>query len=76
MKAITNLVGILLIIFGIVSLGYRGITYNKQEDIAKIGSVKVTANEEKTIFLPPVFGGVALAAGIALVVIGRMGRRD
>jgi vacuolar-type H+-ATPase subunit I/STV1 len=74
MKTITNIVGILLIIFGIVSLGYQGITYNKQEDVAKIGSVKITANEEKTIFLPPVFGGIALVAGLALVVIARMGK--
>jgi hypothetical protein len=76
MKALTNIVGIILILFGLISLGYRGITYNKQEDIAKIGSLKVTANEEKTIFLPPVFGGVSLAAGIALVIIGRMGRKN
>jgi hypothetical protein len=76
MKAITNLVGILLIILGLISLGYNGFTYNKQEDVAKIGSLKVTANEQKTVFLPPLFGGVALVAGIALVIIGRMGSKN
>ncbi|MES2218323.1 MAG: DUF3185 domain-containing protein [Pseudomonadota bacterium] len=76
MKALTNIVGILLIVLGIVSLGYRGFTYNKQEDIAKIGSVKITADEQKTVFLPPIFGGIALVAGIALVVIGRMGNKS
>jgi hypothetical protein len=75
MKVLTNLVGILLIIVGIISLGYHGITYNKQEDVAKLGDLKVTANEEHTIFLPPVLGGVSLAAGIALVIIGRMGKK-
>jgi hypothetical protein len=76
MKSLTNVVGILLIILGIISLGYKGFSYNKQEDVAKIGSVKVTANEEKTVSLPPIFGGVALAAGIALVIIGRLGSKN
>jgi len=76
MKAITNLVGILLIILGIISLGYNGFSYNKQEDVAKIGSLKITADEKKTVFLPPIFGGIALVAGIALVVIGRMGNKN
>jgi hypothetical protein len=75
MKNITNIIGIILIIIGILSLGYKGITYTKQEDIAKIGDVKLTANENKTIFLPPLFGGVSLVAGIALVIIARMGQK-
>jgi nitrate reductase alpha subunit len=71
MKAFTTLVGILLIILGIISLGYHGITYTKQEEVAKLGDLKVTANTEKTIFLPPMLGGVSLAAGVILVLIAR-----
>jgi hypothetical protein len=75
MKTLTSVIGIILIVIGIISLGYRTITYTKQEDVAKIGSLKVTADEDKTIFLPPIFGGVSLAAGIALVVISRLGQK-
>ena len=71
MKSFTTLVGILLIILGIVSLGYRGITYTKQEEVARLGDLKVTANTEKTIFLPPMLGGVSLVAGVILVLIAR-----
>lgn len=71
MKSIVSIVGIALIIFGVVGLGYQGFTYTKQEKIAEIGELKITADTEKTIHFPPLLGGLALAAGIILVVVGR-----
>jgi len=71
MKAITSLVGILLIVVGIAALAYQGISYTKQEKIAQIGGVQVTANTQKTVYLPPILGGLSFVAGLALVFIGR-----
>jgi uncharacterized membrane protein len=76
MKAITSIVvGILLIIVGISVLAYQGFSYTKQEKIMQIGSVQVIANTEKTVYLPPVLGGLSLVAGVALVLIGRRYRK-
>lgn len=74
MKALTNIIGILLVLVGIISLGYHGFTYKKQEDVAKLGDLKITANKDETVFIPPAVGGVSLAAGIVLIVIGRLGK--
>lgn len=71
MKSIINLVGILLIVFGIIVLGYQGMTYTKKEKIAEIGDLQVTANTEKTIYFPPVVGGLSLVAGVILILAGR-----
>jgi uncharacterized membrane protein YidH (DUF202 family) len=71
MKALTNIVGILLILLGIISLAYRGINYTTQEDVIKVGDLKVTANTEKTFNLPPMVGGVSIAVGVILVLIAR-----
>lgn len=71
MKSITSIVGIVLIIFGIVILGYQGFTYTQREQIAQIGELKITADTEKTVYFPPIVGGLALVAGIVLVVVGR-----
>lgn len=65
------LFGIILIIAGIVALGYQGFTYTKREPIVQIGDLKVTADTEKTVYLPPYLGGAAIVAGIVLVVVGR-----
>jgi uncharacterized membrane protein HdeD (DUF308 family) len=66
-----RLVGIILIILGILALVYQGIQYTTREKILDIGSLKVSADTKKTIPLPPVVGGVALVAGIALILLDR-----
>ena len=64
------LVGIILIVLGVAALAYRGITYTTQEEVAKIGPLEAKVEREKTIPLPPVLGGLALATGVVLVVLG------
>jgi uncharacterized membrane protein len=69
MKPIT-VVGIALIALGVVALAYQGITYTTHEKVLKIGPLEATKETEKTIPLPPILGGFALAGGIVLVIIG------
>jgi len=63
-------VGIFLIILGIVTLTYQGITYTTREKVLQIGPLEATKKTEKTIPLPPLLGGIALGAGILLIIIG------
>jgi uncharacterized membrane protein len=65
-----TLVGIALIVLGIVAFAYQGITYTSREKIIDIGPIHATADTQKTIPLSPLLGGLALAGGIALVVVG------
>ena len=66
-----KLVGFILIVLGVLALVYQGIQYTTKEKIVDIGSIKISADTEKTIPLPPIVGGVALVAGIALIVADR-----
>jgi uncharacterized membrane protein HdeD (DUF308 family) len=66
-----KLVGIIFIVLGVLALAYQGIRYTTQEKLIDIGPLKVTATEKKTIPLPPIVGGVALVAGIALILADR-----
>jgi uncharacterized membrane protein YidH (DUF202 family) len=66
-----KLLGIIFIILGVLALAYQGIRYTTQEKLIDIGPLKVTAKEKKTIPLPPIVGGVALVAGIALILVDR-----
>jgi hypothetical protein len=63
-------VGIVLIVVGLVALAYQGITYTSREKVVDIGPLKVEAKREKTIPLPPILGGVAIAAGVVLMIAG------
>lgn len=64
------LVGVALIILGVVALAYQGITYTTREKIIDIGPLKASVDEEKSIPLPPIVGGLALAGGVILVIVG------
>lgn len=69
MRVIT-MVGIVLIVIGVVALAYQGITYTTREKVLEVGPVEVRKDTQKTIPLPPLVGGVALAGGIVLVLVG------
>lgn len=64
------LVGIVLIVLGVMAFAYQGITYTSREKIIDIGPIQATADTQKTIPLPPLLGGLVLAGGIVLVVVG------
>ena len=70
MKSGVLVVAIVLIAIGVVSLAYQGITYTTREKVLEVGPIKATAEKEKTIPLPPIVGGLALAGGVVLLVVG------
>lgn len=69
MKTAT-IVGIVLIILGIISLGYQGISYTTQKKIVDVGPIHATENKHHNIPVPPVVGGILLVGGIVLVFSG------
>ncbi|MBI2818284.1 MAG: DUF3185 domain-containing protein [Acidobacteria bacterium] len=62
--------GIVLVIVGVLALAYGGITYTRQEKVLDIGPIHATKETQERIPVPPILGGIALAGGIALLVIG------
>ncbi len=65
-----RVVGLVLVIIGALLLGYQGFTYVSRETVVDVGPVKVSADRERTVWIPPVIGGVAVAAGLVLMVAG------
>jgi hypothetical protein len=65
-----RILGFVLIVVGVISLAIGGISYTKREKVLDIGPIEATAERQKTIPLPPLLGGLALAGGIVLVIAG------
>ena len=65
-----SIVGIVLIVLGVAALAYQGITYTSRETVIDIGPLQATADRQRTIPVPPVVGGLAIAGGVALLVLG------
>ena len=65
-----KIVGVVLIVIGIIALAYGGISYTKREKVLDIGPIEATTERRETIPLPPLLGGLALAGGVVLLIVG------
>ena len=63
-------VGVILIAAGAMGLFYRGIPYTSRDVVIDVGPLKVNADINKTWPVPPILGGVAIAGGILLIIVG------
>jgi uncharacterized membrane protein len=63
-------VGILLVVLGGLALAYQGFNYTHQERVLDVGPIHATAEKHDRVSIPPILGGLMLAGGIVLVVMG------
>src|SRR6185369_7898412 len=64
--------GVILIVLGVLALGIRSITYFTTEQVAgPLGFFAWDVSKPHTIFISPLAGLVALAVGVALLMIVR-----
>jgi hypothetical protein len=66
----TAMLGIVLIVLGALALAYQGFSYTRREKVLDIGPIHATADTREHVDVPPIFGGLALAAGAVLLVMG------
>jgi hypothetical protein len=63
------MVGIVLIVLGAAGLVVQTISYTTREKLVDVAGIQISADTRKTIPVPLIVGGVALAAGIGVVVV-------
>jgi len=63
-------IGVILTVLGALALSWQKISYTQRETVVDVGPVKVTADNKKDIPVSPILGGIALAGGIGLIVLG------
>jgi len=66
-RSVSLAAGIILIVLG-AFIVLRGANFTSRENVLTVGDVKLTANESHTV--PPWIGGVAILAGVVLLVGG------
>lgn len=65
-----RVMGLVLIVAGLVML-VMPLTYKSQEDVINIGGMKASVETKKEVPMQPLIGGIALAGGVALVLLGK-----
>jgi len=70
MKKILAVAGLLFFVLGIVGLVHPDFTYHKTEEVAHVGPMRATVNEEKVAHVPAAVSVILLVAGLGLAVLG------
>jgi len=68
---LATVIGIVLIAAGAAALVYKGFSYTSEETVLQIGSVKATAETEKSVSVPTWAGIAAVVAGVLVIGFGR-----
>lgn len=69
-----RILGIILIALGALGLLYGGFSYTRRRDTVRLGPMSATIEQRESVPIPPILGGTAVLAGIALLVLARRGR--
>lgn len=63
-------IGIALAILGAATLIWQKVSYTEHETLVDVGALNITTETRKSVPLPPILGGIALAGGVGLIVVG------
>jgi hypothetical protein len=69
-KRLLIILGIIFLLAGTVGLLHPSFNYHKQEEVAKLGPIQATVDEEKTVQIPAAASAAMIIAGLALLILG------
>lgn len=69
-----RIAGIILIVLGALGLLYGGFSYTRRRDTVRLGPMRATIEQRESVPIPPMLGGLAITAGIALLLLDRRKR--
>jgi UDP-N-acetylmuramyl pentapeptide phosphotransferase/UDP-N-acetylglucosamine-1-phosphate transferase len=64
-----RIAGLVLIVIGLIGLIWGGISWTDERTVVDLGPIEARTQERETIPISPIVGGVALVAGIVLMVV-------
>ena len=65
-----QIIAVLLIAIGLVSLLWGGISWTREKTVIDLGPIEAKTRERQTIPMPPIVGGLLLAGGVVLLLMG------
>ena len=68
-----QILGIVLIVFGLFGLVWGGFAFTTKEKVVDIGPIHATRDKTHNVPLAPVASAIAVVGGIALIATGRRG---
>lgn len=70
-----TIIGIALVLFGLAMIATGGFSFQQKKKVLNTNTVDITTKETKTVTWPPVVGGLVIAGGIVLLLVGGKSRK-
>ncbi len=64
-----TVLGALLVLAGVIAFSVGGFSFTTRDKVAEVGPVQVTTERQHSIPLSPLLAGIAIAAGVVLIVV-------
>ena len=64
-----KIAGLVLVVVGIVALVSGGVFWTDRDTVIDAGPLQVSTEEREGVAIPPILGGLAVIAGIVLLVV-------
>lgn len=65
-----TILGIILIVIGVAGFALGGLSFTRKEKVLDVGPIEATADDKKTVPIPPLLAGIAVVGGVILVAVG------
>ena len=62
-----SIVGVVLILLGVAALALGGFSFTQKEKVLDLGPIEATADDKKSVPIPPLLGVLAVVGGVVLV---------
>ena len=69
-ESLMKVLGIVLIVLGALGLLYGGFSYTRRRETVSLGPLSATVTQRESVPIPPILGGIAVLAGITLLLVG------
>lgn len=69
MRSLT-LIGVILVVLGIAAFVFDRVSFTDRTTAVEVGPVQVTTERERSISIPNIAAGAAVAAGLIMIVMG------
>jgi hypothetical protein len=67
---VATLAGIILLVAGVLGFALGGFSFTRREKVLDVGPIQATAEREHRVPVSPILSGIAVVAGIGLIVVG------
>jgi len=66
-----KILGIVLIVVGILMMIFQGFSFTEEKKVVDAGPIQISRKENKSVGWPVYAGGIAVAAGVVVLLAGR-----